>query len=90
MPKQYLDHPYVCPALQQMRDKAVSERMRRYSLLDLGKIASPPEGPLSTMQASSDGQWVELPRRDRIDAIATWKHPATCARFTIVVTQKVQ
>jgi hypothetical protein len=78
VPKQYLNHPYVCPAFQQMRGKAVSQRMRRYGLLDLGKIASHPEGA------------VELPRRDRIDAITTWKHPASWARFTIVIAQQDQ
>jgi len=64
MAEQDLDDPDVSVLLQQMRGKAVSERVRRHSLLDA-----------SSCDRSVDGA-IELAGRERLDRIAARKQPA--------------
>ena len=78
MPEQNLNQTDVDILLQQMRGKAVSQRVRRDPLVDLGNAGSHADG------AS------ELPRRHRQHRIAAGKQPELGSRDAIPVAQEVQ
>src|SRR5229473_400532 len=68
VPEQHLDHADVSLLLQQMRGKAVPQRVQRDGLVDLGHLRGGMAGP------------VELPRRERVDRVLPGKQPALRVR----------
>src|SRR3954453_18710694 len=64
VPEQHLDHPDIDVLLEQVGGEAVPQGVQRYALVDLG--------PLGCSMTDA----IELARRHRLHAVASWKQPA--------------
>jgi hypothetical protein len=64
VPEQHMDHSDIDILLEQVGGEAVPQGMQRYALVDLGPIGCGMTGA------------IELARRHRLHAVASWKQPA--------------
>src|SRR3979490_3397068 len=64
VPEQHLDHPDIDVLLEQVGGEAVPQGVQRYTLVD--------PGPLGCGMTDA----IELARRHRLHAVASWKQPA--------------
>ena len=78
MPQKHLDHPNVCPGLQQMRGKAVAQGVQRGGLVDPSHMLGGREGS------------IQLAWRQGHDLGFAGKQPALRARFSPIISQQIK